>query len=253
MIKKVADTIGEDIVDAAEPCRQRAEAEPVDLAVPTDLRSWASTSWAARMQPTQLYPLNMKTRQSLYYTSLCGFHDLASDLIAEHPQYVNTRGGLNHSSLVAALHKRHFNIAKLLLQPEHGAAMDVRGYERQTPFHAASADGLADDYGADANSVQDSLSTPLDMAAANGHLEVIRMLLGNGGVDADAANDDDHTPLHLASENGHLNCAPIARSRGGCTRKGLEPIDAVTSGLVRVVGRNCAATNRAWGRCRFEG
>jgi hypothetical protein len=52
----------------------------------------------------------------LYYASLCGFHDLAAHLIAEHPDYVNTIGGLNHTPLAAALHKRHFDIAELLLR-----------------------------------------------------------------------------------------------------------------------------------------
>ena len=144
----------------------------------------------------------------LYYASLCGFTSLASHLIVEYPQYINTRGGLNHSPLVATLYKRHLEAADIL--HSHGAALDVRGYERQTPLHAASADGLSDivrwllDRGADASSVQDSFETPLHMAAANGRLEVVQILLQHG-VDVNAANDDDHTPLHLASENHHFN------------------------------------------------
>ena len=75
----------------------------------------------------------------LYYASLCRFRDLADRLIAaEDLQHVNTWGGLNHSPLVAALHKRHFDIAELLYW--RGAAVDVRGYERHTLLHAASAD-----------------------------------------------------------------------------------------------------------------
>ncbi|KAH9032802.1 hypothetical protein EDB85DRAFT_2289651 [Lactarius pseudohatsudake] len=51
---------------------------------------------------------------SLYYASLCGFHDLAAQIIVEYPEQVNARGGLNHSPLAAALHKRHFKVAELL-------------------------------------------------------------------------------------------------------------------------------------------
>lgn len=153
----------------------------------------------------------------LYYASLCGFRDLSAHLITKYPQHVNARGDLNHSPLVAALHKRHFEVAKLLYQ--HGAAVDVRGHERQTPLHAASAEGLADvaqwllDHGADANLVQESDSTPLNLAAENGHLAVVRMLLQRG-VDVNAANYDDHTPLHRASENGHLETVRLLLEHG---------------------------------------
>ena len=143
----------------------------------------------------------------LYYASLCGFLDLATHLISEHPDHVNTIGGLNRTPLAAALHKRHFDIAELLF--EHGATMDVRGYERRTLLHAASAGGLNHVvrwllvHGADVNSVQDRLSTPLSLAAANGHLDVARILLEHN-ADLNAASDDGQTPLHQASENGDL-------------------------------------------------
>ena len=153
----------------------------------------------------------------LYYVSLCGFRNLAAHFIIEHPQYANSRGGLNHSPLVATLYKRHFDVAELL--HSHGAAVDVRGYERQTPLHAASADGLTEivqwllNHGADANSVQGGLATPLNLAAANGCLEVVQILLQHS-VDVNAANDDDHTPLHLASENGHFNTVRLLLEHG---------------------------------------
>jgi hypothetical protein len=148
----------------------------------------------------------------LYYSSLCGFRDLAARLITKHPDYVNTIGGLNHTPLAAALHKRHFDIAELLLQ--HGATTNVTGHERRTPLHAAAAGGLADvvrwllDHGADPNSVQDGHSTPLSVAAANGHLEIAQLLLKHG-ADPNAANDDGQTPLHQASENGHLETSRL--------------------------------------------
>ena len=154
----------------------------------------------------------------LYYASLCGFRGVAAYLLSPlHSQEIHAQGGLNHNPLVAALHKRRFDVAELLC--EHGADVDITGYERQTPLHAASADGLTDvvnwllKHGADPNSVQDGLSTPLNMAAANGRLEVVRMLLEHK-VDVNAANDDDHTPLHLASENGHLDTVRLLLQHG---------------------------------------
>jgi ankyrin repeat protein len=50
---------------------------------------------------------------------------------------------------------RHFDVAELLCQ--HGAAVDVRGYNNRTLLHAASEDGFIDvvqwllDHGADAD------------------------------------------------------------------------------------------------------
>jgi ankyrin repeat protein len=42
----------------------------------------------------------------------------------------------------AASHRRHFDVAKLLLQ--HGAAVDVPGFDNRSLMLAASADGLVD-------------------------------------------------------------------------------------------------------------
>ena len=154
----------------------------------------------------------------LYYASLCGFRDLAAHLIAMYPQDVNTRGGLNHSPLVAALHKRNFDIAEMLY--DHGAALDVEGLDQQTPLHAASLGGLTDivdwllAHGADPNS-RDGLSdsTPLHWAAANGHIKVVRMLLGRSAK-ANVVNKDRHTPLHLASNFGYFEIVRLLLENG---------------------------------------
>jgi ankyrin repeat protein len=154
----------------------------------------------------------------LYYASLCGFRDLAAHLISRRPQDVNTRGGLNHSPLVAALHKRNFYVAELLYK--HGADLDVRGLDQQTPLHAASLGGHADiiewllAHGADPNS-RDGLSesTPLHWAAADGQLEVVRMLLGRGAK-ANVMDKEYHTPLHLASNFGYLEIVRLLLENG---------------------------------------
>ena len=152
------------------------------------------------------------SRSPLYYAALCGFRDLAAHIIAEHPEQVNAKGGLNHSPLVAALYKGHFDVADLLYQ--HGAAVDVTCYERRTPLQAASMDGLIDvarwllDHGADANLQENDHRTPVYSAAAAGHLEVVRTLLAHG-VRVDAANDAGHTPLHRAANYGYVEIARL--------------------------------------------
>ncbi len=149
----------------------------------------------------QYHPMEPRAAP-LYYASLCGFHDLATYLIAKHPQLVNATGGLKYSSLGAALHEGHFRVAELLHQG--GAAVDVTGYDGRTLLQDASAKGLVDvvqwllDHGANVNSRQEDPSTPLHLAAVDENPEVVRMLLGHG-ASVNVANEDGHTPLHKAS------------------------------------------------------
>ena len=163
-------------------------------------------SWTAPTPPTPLY-----------YASLCGFRDLSAHLIAKYPEQVNARAGFNYSPLVAALHKRHFDVAQLLY--EHGAAVDVTGSQSQTPLHAACAGGLQDvtqwllNHGADATLVQESGWTPLDLATKNRHLEVTQILLKHD-VDVNAADVYKRTPLHQASDNGDLETVRLLLEHG---------------------------------------
>jgi len=124
---------------------------------------------------------NIPRAEPLYYAALCGFYDLATHLIAKHPEHVNTIGGQKVTPLAAALYGNHFEVAELLYQ--HGAGIHVRGDGKRTLLHVASLKGLIDvvrwllEHGADADSRQNDLFTPLHLAAYNGHLEVARVLL----------------------------------------------------------------------------
>jgi ankyrin repeat protein len=141
------------------------------------------------------YMVYVRQRGSpLYYASLCGFRDLATHLVTKYPHHVNAAHGWYLSPLVAALHKRHFDIAELLYQ--HGAHVGIRGYENRTLLHAASAGGFVDitqwllDRCVDAHSQQDNHETPFHLAAANGHLGHCKCV--------DALDDTNYTPLYLA-------------------------------------------------------
>lgn len=153
----------------------------------------------------------------LYYASLCGFRDLTAHIVVEHPDHVNARGGLNRSALVAALSKGHLEVAELLYQ--QGAVADV-GCNMPTPLQVASADGLIEivrwllDHGADANRQQRNHQAPITSAASNGHLEVVRMLLGHSACSIDVADIRGNTPLHRASENGHVEIARLLLQHG---------------------------------------
>jgi ankyrin repeat protein len=187
----------------------------------------------------------------LYYSALCGLHNLTEHLIAEHPEQVDAHGGYYLTPVVAALARKHFHIAQLLHQ--HGADVNVRGRRQRTPLHAASEKGHPDivqwllNHGADANVRVDFLSwtpvfpaanlghlevvrmlvqhnadiktrddkgrTPLHVASQYGRLDVVRLLLGHG-VDVNARNNDHSTPLHMASEEGKLEVVGLLLGRG---------------------------------------
>jgi len=140
--------------------------------------------------------------QPLYYAALCGFYDLAKVLILKHPEHVNISGGRLVTPLVAALRRKHFQIAELLLQ--NGADINVRRIRERTMLHVASVDGLVDtvrwllNHGADVNSRQDDGWTPLHLAVHNSQLEIARILLEHDS-EVDARNDDGEVPLHRAA------------------------------------------------------
>ena len=67
---------------------------------------------------------------------------MAAYLIAKRPHHVNTKLGQYLSPLVAALHKRYFDIAKLLYQVD--ADVDIKGGRNRTPLYAVTVEGSSD-------------------------------------------------------------------------------------------------------------
>jgi hypothetical protein len=59
--------------------------------------------------------------------------------------------------------------------------------------------------------------TPLSLASAYGHVEVVRALLARGAA-VDAADSDGATPLVIASEHGHFEVARELLARGASPR-----------------------------------
>jgi hypothetical protein len=142
----------------------------------------------------------------LYYSALCGFHDLVRHIAIKHPQDVNTIGGSYGFSIVAALCRNHFSVAEVLL--EFGGRVDVRDTRRQTVLHktidlhdkgASSAVKFLLEHGADVNAKRDDLWTPLHLAFHAGKIKAARVLLEHD-ADVNARNDDGQAPLHLLSK-----------------------------------------------------
>ena len=143
----------------------------------------------------------------LYYAALCGFHDLAEHLIVKYPQQVNAIGGIYLAPVVAALSRRHFQLAFLLHR--HGSVVDLRDDVLWTPLHCAAASGGVElvrvlvELKADISSRSRIAQTPLHTALGSGSpndSKVARYLLEHG-ADVNARTKDGLTPLHRATES----------------------------------------------------
>jgi ankyrin repeat protein len=163
-------------------------------------------------------PVKSKTATPLYYAALCGFHDLAEQLIIKHPQQVNTTGGYYVSPLGAALSGGHFKIAQLLY--ERGAEVDVQGRGNRTPLRGASCSGHLETVqwllSRSANLTvrdEDIGHSPMHAAAHFGHVEVSQLLLQDK-ADNNAQDLHGRIPLHNASEEGHVNVARLLLEYG---------------------------------------
>ena len=135
----------------------------------------------------------------LYYAALCGFHDLAEQLIIKYPRQVNAIGGYCVSPLGAALNSGQLKMAQLLY--ERGANVDVQSHDNATPLGAASNSGHLEivqwllSRGANPNVWGSHGWTPLHAAAHSGHVEVSRLLL-QYKADTNAQDQYGQTPLH---------------------------------------------------------
>ncbi len=110
------------------------------------------------------------------------------------------------------------NLAEHLIteRPEH---VNARIWQSETPLHAAAAEGHTDilslliDHGADLKARELSGNTPLHRAAWNARLEAGEYLL-NRGADIDARNQYNKTALIYATMEGHVEFARMLLERG---------------------------------------
>ena len=114
----------------------------------------------------------------LYYSALCGFHDITVDLAVKYPRHVNAIGGRYDTPLAAALSRSHIRVAELLL--EHGADLEVYGTGGRTPLH--------------------TLVLRIDHDNVDSHIAGVRLLLKRS-VDVNARDEGYQTPLHMASRS----------------------------------------------------
>jgi len=93
---------------------------------------------------------------------------------------------------------------------ECGADASTAHNDGSTPVLIAARNGHADtvrmlvqECGADASTANKNGATPVFIAALNGHAETVRVLVKECGADASTANNNGPTPVFAAAQNGH--------------------------------------------------
>ena len=153
----------------------------------------------------------------LYYAALCGFQDIVEHLIVKDPRQVNARGGYYVTPAVAALARKHFQLAQLLHR--HGSSVDPRGDFGDTPLHSAAFYGDLEmiqvllEYKADINARNDGGRTPLSRAVYHGKHEAARLLLEHG-ADPNIPKYDGEAPLYFASKAGNAKVVRLLLDHG---------------------------------------
>ena len=156
----------------------------------------------------------------LYYAALCGFSNIAEQLMIKYPQHVNAIYGYYFTPAVAALARRHFKLAQVLHR--NGSSMEPRENIKCTPLHLAANNGdlklvqLLLDYGLDVDSLDEYGNTPLIYASRSGHRRApsIARLLIERGADPNTRGIVGCTPLHEALEWGRIEIARLLIEHG---------------------------------------
>jgi hypothetical protein len=175
----------------------------------------------------------------LYYAALCGFSNLAKQLIVKHPEHVHAIGGYYKTPAVAALAGRHFELAQVLHR--NGSSVTPMGRAGLSTLHSATNSWDLEmvqvllDYGVDVNATNDWGHTPLYFALhyrpKGVDPRVVRFLLDHG-ADPNLQANDGLTPLHRASQYGEVETVRLLVERGASVevrdRQGRTPLDVAS-------------------------
>ena len=140
----------------------------------------------------------------LIQAALNGHADAIRVLISRGAEVNKPEPSDGNTALHAAAQEGHLLVIELLMSK--GARHDVRSNYGRTPLFQAAFKEAAIcllDHGADVNAKDNLRFTPLMLAAQEGHLPLVDLLVLRG-ADLDLANNEGATPLIKAAQNGRL-------------------------------------------------
>jgi ankyrin repeat protein len=143
-------------------------------------------------------------------------------LLARDPQLVNAYAGDGFQPLGLAAYFGHLDSAEYLVKAGAPINSPSRNALKATPLQSAAAAGhvkiveMLIKHRADTNAQEQGGFTPLHAAAQNGDQAMIRALL-YGGADLTMRSDNGKTPLDLALEAGHMEAAKLLQE--GITKR----------------------------------
>ncbi|KAG6906268.1 hypothetical protein DXG01_014876 [Tephrocybe rancida] len=140
-------------------------------------------------------------------------------LLTENGAPINVRDRWGATALYRASANGHEGVVQVLLrQPGVDFGGNTDGYH--IPLHNTSSEGrtkmvrLLIENGAPINVRDQWGATALYQASANGHEEVVQVLLRQPGLDFDGNTDGDYVPLHDASSRGHTKMVQLLIENG---------------------------------------
>ena len=196
----------------------------------------------------------------LYYAALCGFQDLVEHLVIKYPQHVGAIGGYYMTTAVAALARRHFQVAKLLYH--HGSSVNVRGHYGWSPLHSAVYYGDLEmvqvllNNGVDVMVQDEDGCNPVHRALSWGRMELVRILTEHPASEI-AQGKDRWTPIPQAPFREYIGVAQMVFNRDldvtAHDRRRLTPLHLSSGGHVKlalilelILLHNAGSTTQYW-------